>query len=103
MLDAARLLHYLLSGQYLAGWRSEHAARSETGVRADGRTWGCFLLDFATALLDAAHHVARTEGMWYNSIRRRGLSLSAKPQPFLSAERTRIATLRRHHLCLRYA
>jgi hypothetical protein len=45
------LLHCLLTGQYLADRRSEHAARSETGVRADGRTWGCSLLDLATALM----------------------------------------------------
>jgi hypothetical protein len=36
----SRLLHYLLTGQYLAEWRSEHAH-----VRAEGRTWGFSPLD----------------------------------------------------------
>jgi hypothetical protein len=35
----------LLTGEYLAGSRSEHAY-----VRAFGRTWGCSLLDFTRAL-----------------------------------------------------
>jgi hypothetical protein len=32
-----RLLHWLLTGQHLAGWKSEHDARSETGMRAFNR------------------------------------------------------------------
>jgi hypothetical protein len=62
-----RLLRYLLTGQYLAERRSEHAAGSETGVRAGGRTWGCSLLDFATALQPGRHTLDKLAGGEYNA------------------------------------
>jgi hypothetical protein len=63
-LESARLLHCLLTGQYLAEWRSEHAH-----VRPSARTWECSLLDFATALLESAPHLDRRVARWYTDLR----------------------------------
>jgi hypothetical protein len=46
----------VLIGLHPVNWRSEHAARSETGVRRSNRTplrscWGRSVLDFAGALM----------------------------------------------------